>query len=111
MDDRHARELLEAEQERLERLLKELNEAARSDRSAVDEPDGFSDPAEPLTAEAADDAVVSDIQERLAAVRRAELRLDTGTFGRSIRSGRPIPDERLEADPAAELTFDEATEN
>jgi DnaK suppressor protein len=33
--------------------------------------------------------------------------LDDGTYGRSIRSGREIPDERLEADPAAELTVDE----
>ena len=28
--------------------------------------------------------------------------------GRSVRSGAPIPDERLEADPAAELTVEEA---
>jgi DnaK suppressor protein len=31
-----------------------------------------------------------------------------GTYGRSVRSGEPIPDERLEADPAAELTISEA---
>ena len=35
-------------------------------------------------------------------------RLDDGTYGRSVRSGQPIPDERLEADPAAELTIEEA---
>ena len=35
-------------------------------------------------------------------------RLDDGTYGRSVRSGEPIPDERLEADPAAELTISEA---
>jgi hypothetical protein len=34
-----------------------------------------------------------------------------GKFGRSIRSGRLIPDERLEADPAAELTVVEAGSN
>ena len=39
---------------------------------------------------------------------RAEHRLDEGTFGRSVRSGLPIPDDRLEADPAAELTVEEA---
>ena len=39
---------------------------------------------------------------------RAEQRLDDGTYGRSIRSGDPIPDERLRADPAAELTVEEA---
>ena len=41
---------------------------------------------------------------------RAEQRLDNGTYGRSVRSGLPIPDERLEADPAAELTVEEARE-
>jgi DnaK suppressor protein len=44
----------------------------------------------------------------LAAIDRAEQRLAAGTFGRSVRSGAPIPDERLEADPAAELTVQEA---
>jgi DnaK suppressor protein len=65
--------------------------------------------AEPLTAEATDDAITVDICERLATLGRAEQRLDAGTFGRSIRSGRLIPDERLDADPAAQLTVDEAT--
>jgi hypothetical protein len=32
----------------------------------------------------------------------------TGTFGGSIRSGDPIPDERLQGDPAAEPTVQEA---
>ena len=30
-----------------------------------------------------------------------------GTFGFSVDSGAPIPDERLEASPTAELTFEE----
>jgi DnaK suppressor protein len=70
----------------------------------------MSDPAEPLTAEEADDAVSASLRERLEAIGRAEQRLADGTFGRSIRSGLPIPDERLEADPAAELTVEEARE-
>jgi DnaK suppressor protein len=45
---------------------------------------------------------------RLAAIDRAEARLQAGTYGRSVRSNVPIPDERLEADPAAELTTEEA---
>lgn len=67
----------------------------------------MSDSAEPLTAEANDDSVAASIRDRLAALGRAEERLTTGGFGLSVRSGRPIPDERLEADPAAELTVDE----
>jgi len=42
------------------------------------------------------------------ALERAEARLAAGSYGRSVRSGRPIPDERLEADPLAELTVEEA---
>jgi DnaK suppressor protein len=36
---------------------------------------------------------------RLQALERAEARLAAGTYGRSVRSGQPIPDERLQADP------------
>jgi hypothetical protein len=45
---------------------------------------------------------------RLDAVARAEARLAAGSYGKSVKSGLPIPDERLEADPAAELTVEEA---
>jgi DnaK suppressor protein len=44
----------------------------------------------------------------LQAIERAEQRLAAGTYGRSVRSGAVIPDERLEADPAAEFTVEEA---
>jgi len=108
VDERRARELLQAERARLEELLRDSSDAARDDRAAADEDGGFGDAAEPLTAEAANDAIAAGLGARLAAVERAEQRLQAGTFGRSIRSGRPIPDERLEADPAAELTVDEA---
>ena len=47
-------------------------------------------------------------REELAAVERAEARLAAGTFGLSIESGRPIPADRLQADPTAERTAEEA---
>jgi DnaK suppressor protein len=50
------------------------------------------------------------LSERLATVERALARLDAGTYGRSVKSGLEIPAARLEADPAAELTADEALE-
>ena len=111
MDERRARELLDAERAKLQQLLHESDDAARADRVAVDEPSGFNDPAQPLTSEGVDDAIAASVRDRLAALDRAEHRLEAGTFGRSIRSGRPIPDERLEADPGAELTVDEAAES
>jgi len=42
-----------------------------------------------------------------AALERAEARLAAGTYGLSTESGEPIPDERLEALPTAELTVEE----
>ena len=44
----------------------------------------------------------------IAAIERALQRVEDGTYGRSVRSGALIPDERLEVEPAAELTVEEA---
>ena len=70
----------------------------------------MSDPSEPLVAEQGDDAVAASFRDRLTAIGRAEQRLDDGTYGLSVPSGLPIPDDRLEADPTAELTVEEAQE-
>ncbi|MGO9964052.1 MAG: TraR/DksA family transcriptional regulator [Acidimicrobiales bacterium] len=107
MNKEHARALLLEERSRIEQLLEETETAGRDDRAAANEPGDLTDPAERLTAEEADDAVAASLRERLAALERAERRLEDGTFGFSIWSGRAIPDARLEADPAAELTLEE----
>jgi RNA polymerase-binding transcription factor len=108
MDDARARELLRAERTRVEGLLRDTADAGRDDRAAANEPGDMSDPAERLTAEEGDDAIAAGLRDRLAALDRAERRIEDGTFGLSVRSGVPIPEDRLEADPAAELTVDEA---
>ncbi len=109
MDDVRARALLQAERARVEGLLGETTNAAREDRSfANEQPADAADPATGLTDELEDDAVLVQLRDRLDAITRAERRLEEGTYGRSVRSGEPIPDARLEADPAAELTADEA---
>jgi len=99
---------LQSERRRLQRELADTTEAAQEDRDESKEGLDIADPAERLTAEQVDDALRTGLRERLAAVERAEERLRQGTYGRSVKSGRPIPDARLEADPAAELTVDEA---
>jgi DnaK suppressor protein len=111
MDEHRARVLLQAERSRVQALLDGLSRAEESDREAAAETGDMSDPAEPLTGQQGDDAVAASLEERLAAIERAEHRLDEGTYGSSIRSGLPIPEERLEADPAAELTVEEAEED
>ena len=54
-----------------------------------------------------DEGLTDDLHDQLAAVERAEERLAAGTYGLSIESGDPIPDERLELLPAAERTAEE----
>jgi DnaK suppressor protein len=111
VDDERAKELLDAERARLEQLLGESDRAAQADRAAEDEEaGGIDNSAEALTTEGTDNAIAASIREQLQALERAESRLAAGTFGRSLRSGQPIPDERLEANPMAELTVDEANE-
>ena len=110
MDERRARELLDAERKRVEALLDETTTAGSEDREGALEPGDLTDPAGPLVSEVDNDEVASQLRERLEQIERAEQRLADGTYGRSVRSGQTIPDERLEADPAAELTVEEAEE-
>jgi DnaK suppressor protein len=108
MDDERARTRLQVERARVEALLADTTAAGSDDRAAANDGGDMADPAERLTAEEVDDAVVGGLRDRLEALERAERRLAEGTYGRSVRSGQPIPDDRLEADPAAELTVEEA---
>jgi DnaK suppressor protein len=112
MDENRARSLLQAERAEVQSLLADSEQAGEEDRESEDEEGGVDsvDPATSLTAEGMDDAIAESMRGRLAAIDRALRRLDDGSYGRSVRSGVPIPDERLEADPAAELTVEEARE-
>ena len=110
MDQDRARSLLIAERDEVQGLLKDAEVAGQEDRlSEVDSAqEDVSDAAQPLTAEGMDDAIAESLHGRLEAIERALHRLDDGTYGRSVRSGVPIPDARLEANPMAELTVEEA---
>ncbi len=105
MELERARSLLHAERARVQQLLADLDTARTDDREAERD---ASYPATPLAQQGADDAVAAGLRNRLAALDRALHRVEDSSYGRSIRSGAPIPDERLEADPAAELTVQEA---
>lgn len=108
MDESRARALLRAERAEVTALLQEAEQAANEGRESVDSPADFGDAGELLSEEAEDEAIAEDLRERIAAIDRALGRLEAGTYGRSVISNKPIPEERLEADPAAELTVDEA---
>jgi DnaK suppressor protein len=104
MDDERARELLLAERQRIERLLGRLG--AEDDGEPADEYDP-ANLASGIYQDEFDEGIRRDLREQLAAVERAEARLAAGTYGLSVLSGEPIPDERLEIVPTAELTLDE----
>jgi DnaK suppressor protein len=110
MDAERARSLLLAERDEVRSLLKDTEtELEEEHESEVDSEAGdTADAAQPLGEEGTDDAIAEDLRSRLDAIERALRRVDDGTYGRSVRSGLPIPDERLEADPAADLTVEEA---
>jgi DnaK suppressor protein len=105
MDLEWARSSLDAERTRVQQLLANLGVDRTDDHEAERD---ASYPAQPPAQQGVDAAVAAGLRDRLAALDRARQRVEDGTYGRSIRSGAPIPDERLEADPAAELTVQEA---
>jgi DnaK suppressor protein len=108
MDVKRAQKLLLAERAEVEGLLKDLKRAGAEDREAEAVEGDRVDRAQPLTQEYDDASVADQLTDRLAAIDRALARIKDGTYGLSVRSGLPIPDKRLAADPAAELTVDEA---
>ncbi|HEY4237706.1 MAG TPA: hypothetical protein VGM45_10275 [Gaiellaceae bacterium] len=104
MDPEHARELLQAERTRIERALAQA--AHEDDGEEADDQDP-GNLASDLYQDEFDEGLRDDLAAQLAAVERAEARLAAGTYGLSVQSGEPIPDERLEVVPTAELTVEE----
>ena len=105
MDEARAKELLQAERDRIERQLRELSpqpddELAHADQHLAEE-------ATELYEDEYEAGLADRLRQELDALERAEARLAEGTYGRSIESGEPIPDERLELVPTAERTAEE----
>jgi DnaK suppressor protein len=104
MDPQRARELVERERERIERVLGKLAHEDTGEPADEKDPGNL---ASDLYQDELDEGLSDDLREELAAVERAEARLAAGTYGLSVESGKPIPDERLEALPTAERTTEE----
>ena len=104
MDHQHARQLLARERERIELALANLGV---DDPAAASQDDPGDEGSETLYQAEFDAGLAQDLADQLASVERAEARLAAGTYGLSIESGEPIPDDRLEALPTAERTLDE----
>jgi len=95
---------LRAERNRIERSL--VTRTHQDDAEEADDQDPANLGAD-LYQDELDEGLREDLRAQLAAVERAEARLEAGTYGLSVESGEPIPDERLEVYPTAELTVDE----
>jgi DnaK suppressor protein len=104
MDADRARELLAAERERIERAYGRLGHQDTSEETDDLYPANL---ASELYQDELDEGLADELRAELAAVERAEGRVAEGTYGLSIESGRPIPDERLEALPRAQRTAEE----
>jgi DnaK suppressor protein len=104
MDAKRARELLTGERERIERALGLLVRGNEGEQADATDPGNL---GSELAQAEFDEGLEKDLQDQLSAVERAESRLIAGTYGLSIESGRPIPDERLEVIPTAERTVEE----
>jgi DnaK suppressor protein len=109
VDVDQAKTLLDAERARVTELLATSASARIEDNEAMREAgDGDADAAQPLQHEVIGITIDGILRERLAALDRADARLAAGTYGFSVQSGVAIPDARLVADPAAELTVEES---
>jgi len=104
MDPERVRELLAGERKRIERALAKLRHEDTGEPADEEDPGNL---GSDLYQDELDEGLADDLREELAAVERAEARLAAGTYGLSIESGKPIPDERLEALPTAERTVEE----
>jgi DnaK suppressor protein len=104
MDPERARELLATERARIEKALARLRHQDTGEEADDQDPGNL---ASELYQDELDAGRADDLREELAAVERAEARLAAGTYGLSVLSGKPIPDERLEAIPTAERTVEE----
>ena len=96
--------MLTAERKRIERALSSLRHQDDAEEADDQDPQNL---AADLYQDELDEGRSEDLRRELEAVERAEARLADGTYGISVVSGKPIPDERLEAIPTAERTAEE----
>ena len=102
MDPDRARQRLKEERARTERELEAIGA-----QEPGEEPEDTGDQASELDQAGKDEAIREELQRTLEAIARAEGRLEDGSYGKSVVSGKPIPDGRLEAIPWADRLVDE----
>lgn|GEM_PF-4147932 len=101
MDRTTAHRRLEEQRRRIEQGLEDLRRPRWEDELGEVAEEGAP------YGETADALLRERLEGELAMLTRAERRLRDGTYGISVESGRPIPQERLRANPLAERTVEE----
>jgi DnaK suppressor protein len=102
MDHERVRGRLAEERARIEEEIARLG----GDQTPDDQRD-YGDQAAELEEAEREEAIREELEQTLAAIERAEQRLEDGSYGISVVSGEPIPDERLELVPWADRRADE----
>jgi DnaK suppressor protein len=105
MDSDRAQQLLDQERSRIEQSMAALNREGPLEGSDRKEPGDRA--SEDLYQDEFNAGRREQLQNDLRALERAEARLAAGTYGLSVESGQPIPDERLAVLPTAERTVEE----
>jgi DnaK suppressor protein len=98
------RERLTGERDELRKQLDDLG--AHHDAEGIRDPEldeGFADAGQAAAERSNLLTLVHSLRDTLRDVDHALARMDAGTYGTCERCGQPIPDERLEALPAARL--------
>src|SRR3954447_26375389 len=117
MDADEARRRLDAERARLvdikdnfdeEHLTDETEDESPSELSGMDQHQA--DVGTETFEREKDLSILEQVEAELADVEHALRRLDDGTYGTCEVDGRPIPDDRLEAMPAARLCMEHQAE-
>jgi DnaK suppressor protein len=98
------RERLEIERGEVRRQLDDLGARRDAEGIEVQELDeGFADAGQAAAERANLLTLVRSLRDTLRDVEQALERMEAGTYGTCERCGQPIPEERLEALPAARL--------
>lgn len=114
MDTETARARLDEERERLTQTLAELEEQSDAQKESLQELSVYDQHPGDIGTETfemeKDASIVESVRAALEDVEAATSRLEAGTYGTCQRCGEPIPDDRLEAMPAARYCVEHQAE-
>ncbi|MBA3630382.1 MAG: TraR/DksA C4-type zinc finger protein [Actinobacteria bacterium] len=115
MDTKNARELLEADRVRLERIRDGVSEdqglGVESQQASLSELSSYDQHSADIATETfereKDESILEQVQGELNDIDHALARIENGTYGTCEACGKPIGDARLEAVPTARFCVED----